>query len=115
MYNIDHETSPSIIDTLHAQEKTVICHMSVDSWEDYRSDANQYPASVLGNTLNEWPNEKWVDIRRLDLLGPILEARMDVAAAKGCDGIESSIGRIWVECIRNGEHGMGVGFDVPRF
>lgn len=88
MYDIDYENSAAIIDVLHKQGKTVICYMSAGSWEIYRSDASQYPSLILGNTLYGWPDEKWVDIRRLDQLGPILEARMDAALAKGCDGIE---------------------------
>lgn len=88
MYDIDFETPAKTITELHAQGTVVICYMSAGSWEEYRADAAQYPASVLGNTLYGWPDEKWVDIRRLDILGPILEARMDAALAKGCDGIE---------------------------
>lgn len=88
MYDIDFETAATVINTLHAQGKTVICYMSAGSWENFRADANLYPAFILGNTLAGWPDEKWVDIRRLDVLGPILEARMDAALQRGCDGIE---------------------------
>lgn len=34
------------------------------------------------------PGERWLDIRRIDLLGPIMGARMDLAKTKGCDGLE---------------------------
>jgi hypothetical protein len=88
MYDIDFQSPSTVINTLHGQGKKVICYMSVGSWEDYRADANLYPAVVLGNTLAGWPDEKWVDIRRLDLLRSILEARMDTAVQQGCDGIE---------------------------
>lgn len=33
-------------------------------------------------------NERWLDIRRIDILGPIMRARMDMAKKKGCDGVE---------------------------
>jgi hypothetical protein len=89
MYDIDFQTSSTIIGTLHDQGKTVICYMSAGSWEQFRPDAGQYPAAILGNTLDGWPDEKWVDIRQITILGPILEARMDVAVASGCDGIEA--------------------------
>ncbi|CAF4336621.1 unnamed protein product [Rotaria socialis] len=32
--------------------------------------------------------ESWLDIRRLDILGPIMAARLDLAKAKRCDGVE---------------------------
>lgn len=89
MYDIDYETPGSVISQLHAQGKIVICYMSTGSWEDFRSDAGLYPASILGKPLAGWPDERWVDIRRLDVLAPILEARMDAAVQQGCDGIEA--------------------------
>jgi hypothetical protein len=88
MYDIDYETPASVISQLHAQGKTVICYMSAGSWENFRADAGLYPAAVLGKPLAGWPDERWVDIRRLDVLGSILEARMDAAVQRGCDGIE---------------------------
>ena len=33
-------------------------------------------------------DEHWVDVRRLDILGPILLNRIEIAYLKGCDGIE---------------------------
>ena len=38
--------------------------------------------------LEGWPDEKWLDIRQLDILGPLIEARLDLAVNKGCDGVE---------------------------
>ena len=90
MYDIDlFDTPASIIDVLHADGRIVICYLSAGSWEDWRPDAAAYPSEVLGNTLDGWPDERWVDIRRLDILGPILEARFDLAVTKGCDGVET--------------------------
>ena len=88
MYDIDlFDVPQSIIDQLHADGRTVICYFSAGSWEDWRPDADQFPASVKGNS-NGWPGEKWLDIRRIDVLGPIMAARLDLAAQKRCDGVE---------------------------
>ena len=46
-----------------------------------------YPKKIRGKS-NGWPGEKWLDIRRLDVLGPILGARLDQCAAKGFDAVE---------------------------
>jgi len=89
MYDIDLvDTSQSVIDKLHADGRIVICYFSAGSWEDWRPDAGQFSESVKGETLSGWPDEKWLDIRRIDLLGPIMQARMDLAVQKGCDGVE---------------------------
>jgi hypothetical protein len=60
----------------------------VGSWEDWRPDKDQFPASVIGKDYGGWPGEKWLDIRQIDLLAPIMRARLDECKAKGCDGIE---------------------------
>nr|ABD75789.1 putative endo alpha-1,4 polygalactosaminidase [uncultured bacterium] len=89
MYDIDLFDAPqAIIDELHAKGRVVICYFSAGSWEDWRSDAGQFSAEVLGKTLDDWPDEKWLDIRQLDILGPLMQARLDLAVQKRCDGVE---------------------------
>jgi len=89
MYDIDlFENDASIVASLHVQGRVVVAYWSAGSWEEWRPDANQFPAPVKGNDLEGWPGEKWLDIRRLDILGPIMEARMDLAVQKGFDGVE---------------------------
>lgn len=89
MYDIDLFATPqTTIQALKKRGKIVICYLSAGSYENYRSDAGLFSAGVLGNTLDGWPDERWLDIRQIDLLAPIMRARMDQAKAKGCDGIE---------------------------
>jgi len=88
VYDIDLYVDQSIIDELHARGRKVICYISVGSWEDWRPDKDQFPAQVLGNDYDGWPGEKWLDIRRLDLLAPIMLARLDLCASKGFDAVE---------------------------
>lgn len=88
LYDIDlFDTPQETIDTLQAQGKMVICYFSAGSWEDWRSDADQFDPEILGNTLQGWPDEKWLDIRRAEVL-EIMVRRLDLAAAKNCDGVE---------------------------
>jgi hypothetical protein len=88
-FNTDDIANPAnLIDALHKAGRKVICYFSAGSWEQWRDDAGQYPESVKGNALEGWPDEKWLDIRQLDILGPLIEARLDLAVSKGCDGVE---------------------------
>jgi hypothetical protein len=88
MYDIDLFDAPqSKIDQLHDGGRVVICYFSAGSWEDWRPDAGQFPNTVKGSS-NGWPGEKWLDIRQVDILGPIMEARLDLAVRKKCDGVE---------------------------
>lgn len=89
MFNLDlFDTPVSLIQELHQRGIFVMCYLSAGSYEDWRPDAAQFPPEVLGQDMAGWPGEKWLDIRRLDLLGPIMEVRLDLAVQKGCDGVD---------------------------
>jgi endo-alpha-1,4-polygalactosaminidase (GH114 family) len=86
--DIDVNVGQSVVDHFHNQGTRVICYISVGSYENWREDADQFPDEVLGNDYEGWSGEKWLDIRRIDLLAPIMLARLDECAAKGFDGVE---------------------------
>ncbi len=89
MFDLDlFDTPVEVIEALHRQGRVVICYFSAGTYEPWRPDADRFPAEVLGLPLEYWPEERWLDIRRLDLLAPIMEARLDLAVQKGCDGVE---------------------------
>jgi len=89
MYDIDmFANDASVIASLHAQGRKVICYVSVGSWENWRPDAASFPATVRGSVYKGFPDERWLDIRAWNILGPIMTARFTLAKSKGCDGIE---------------------------
>lgn len=89
MYDIDlFEAPQATIDLLHSQNRIVICYFSAGSYEEWRPDAEDFPAEVLGDPLDGWPGERWLDISQIALLMPIMEARLDLAVSKQCDGVE---------------------------
>ena len=88
VYDIDlFDVSAATIADLHGAGRTVICYFSAGAWENWRPDADGFPNSVLGRQ-NGWPGERWLDVRALDTLAPIIEARLDLAVSKGCDAVE---------------------------
>jgi len=89
VYDIDlFDNDASVVDALHARGSRAICYLSAGSVEDWRPDAGRFPPEVVGKDYAGWPGEKWLDIRRIDLLAPILRARLDLCAAKGFDAVE---------------------------
>jgi len=89
MYDIDlFDTPTSVIEQLKSDGRMVICYFSAGSKEDWRPDADRFPAEVLGRPLEGWPGERWLDIRQIDRLAPIMLDRLDLAADIGCDGVE---------------------------
>ncbi|MGB3951700.1 MAG: endo alpha-1,4 polygalactosaminidase, partial [Solirubrobacterales bacterium] len=81
------DTDKSVVDSLRAAGKQVGCYFSAGSYENWRPDQHLFPASVRGKS-NGWSGENWLDIRRLDVLGPIMEARIDACKAKGFAAID---------------------------
>ena len=88
VYDIDlFDVPASTIAALQAEGRRVICYFSAGSFEGFRSDASQFPQEVLGNTLEGFENEQWLDIRSTTVL-EIMQDRLVLAAQKGCDGVE---------------------------
>src|SRR3989441_1310259 len=89
MYDIDaFGNTATTVTTLHSTGGHVVCYISGGTFEDWRPDVGRFPASVLGNAVAGWAGERWLDVRQLTVLGPIMSARMDMCAQKGFDGIE---------------------------
>ena len=88
LYDIDlFETSARAIAELQANGIRVICYFSAGSGEDWRPDYTAIPADALGQTLAGFDGERWLDIRSPAVL-TVMQSRLDIAAAKGCDGVE---------------------------
>jgi hypothetical protein len=89
VYDIDlFENSASVVSSLHAQGRHVVCSLDAGTWEGWRPDASKFPASVLGSADPGWTDERWLDIRQLSVLEPIMQARLQMCKEKGFDGVE---------------------------
>lgn len=83
-----HETSAATVAKLKKAGKRVICYFNAGGWEDFRPDKAAFPKAVIGNKLDGWPGERWLDIRAVDVLLPIMTARIDECAQKGFDAVD---------------------------
>jgi hypothetical protein len=89
IFDIDLFDNPaSVVRALHHRRRHVICYLDAGTYEDFRSDAHRFPQSVLGKS-NGWPGERWLDVRRLSALEPIMRARLELCRRKGFDGVEA--------------------------
>ncbi len=89
MYDVDlFDTDAATVAALHARGRKAVCYLSAGTFEPWRPDASRFPESVKGRPLEDFDDEKWLDIRNWSVLGPILEARLDLCKAKGFDGVE---------------------------
>ncbi len=91
VYDIDgFENDAEDVARLHRAGRKVICYVNVGAWEDFRPDRDDFPRSVLGGP-NGWEGERWLDIRRLSVLRPIMERRFDMCRDKGFDAVEPDL------------------------
>ncbi len=81
-------TSAETVAALHAKGKKVIAYVSVGTFEDDRPDGSLLPKEVIGRKYDEWPKEKWLDIRQVEKLKPWLNSRVRMIINKGFDGLE---------------------------
>jgi len=90
LFDIDlFDNSSAVVARLHARGRRAVCYLSAGSFENWRPDAASFPGAVLGRPLSGFPDERWLDVRRLDVLGPIMERRLDLCRRKGFDGVEA--------------------------
>jgi hypothetical protein len=89
VFDIDlFDNAATVVKKLHDQGRKAIGYISVGSCEDWRPDAADFPPELLGKDYEGWPGEKWLDIRRIDLLRPVMCARLDLCKSKGFDAVE---------------------------
>jgi hypothetical protein len=80
--------APEDLDMLRNKGIVTICYVSVGTLERESSDRADFPAEVIGNTYEDWPDERFLDIRRIGILQPIMQARFESCKTMGFDAIE---------------------------
>lgn len=79
---------PLVITRLRDLGARTVCYIEGGAWEANAPDANNFPAAVLGEYESQSPGYRWLDVRAISLLQPLMAARADLCKAKGFDGIE---------------------------
>ena len=87
-YDVDlFDTPVAQIKAMQQQGRKVICYFSAGSVEDWRDDIAAIPKSAIGKPLDDWPGERWLDIRDKQVWRT-MQNRIKLAAQKGCDGVD---------------------------
>jgi hypothetical protein len=99
VFDVDlFDTPVNTIKALKAKGVKVICYFSAGTYEGWRSDWKKFFPFITGSSytgarapfagnMADW-DERWLDIRRINLLRPIMTSRIKLAVAKGCDAVE---------------------------
>ncbi len=88
-YDIDGFDNTSIeIAALHSKSIHVICYIDIGTYEPGRLDTSSFSAGVIGAEVQGWPGERWLDVRQLSVLEPIMIKRFEMCKEKGFDAVE---------------------------
>jgi hypothetical protein len=88
VYDVDlFDTPAATISALKGAGRRVVCYFSAGSSENWRSDFSRFAAADMGNSLDGWAGERWLDTRSANVR-EIMKSRLDLAASRGCDGVE---------------------------
>jgi len=91
VWGLDMGAPRSSITALRSRGARLICYFSAGTRESWREDAEDFPPHVVGRTWSLWPDEQFVDYRRLEDVGPIMEARLDRCRDAGFDAVEPDV------------------------
>ncbi len=83
------EVSPATLRALKATGVFTICYVSVGTLEADAADKESFPDEVVGNVYDSWPDERFLDVRRLDLLLPVMKKRFEACKSQGFQGVEA--------------------------
>lgn len=89
LYDIDmflHQNL-TVVQDLRAQGMDVICYFSSGSYEPNRPDSWKFNQNDLGNELDGWPGEYWLDLNSNNVR-QIMSGRIKIAASMNCTGID---------------------------
>jgi hypothetical protein len=89
MYDVDgFNADAGLVSAMHSANIHAVCYVSFGTYEDWRSDASSFPASVKGVGVVGWPGEQWLDVRQISALSPVMRARLQMCKDKGFDAVE---------------------------
>ncbi len=89
VYDLDPDNvTRRLISKLKARGIYTLCYVSVGTLENYRDDIADFPAIVVGKTYGDWPDEKFLDVRDLKTLLPLMKRRFQRCKDMGFDAVD---------------------------
>jgi len=79
--------SPDQLSALTAQGIDTVCHVNVGTLEQGAPDEHAFPTAIVGSQLKDNPQERYLDIRRLHDLVPVITKRFVACKDQGFTAI----------------------------
>jgi len=81
------QTGSGDVADLHARGRRTLCRLAAGAWEPGRPDAARFDARVLGSPTGAADGSRWLDVRQVGAVAPILTDRVTLCRVKGFDGV----------------------------
>lgn len=90
VFDVDlYETQVEDIEDIHAHGGYAIAYFNGGAWQPDKPDSDLYPDSVIGKEpMKGWPEERWLDIRQISVLRPLIRNKLALAKSKGFNGVD---------------------------
>lgn len=90
VFDIDlYDSSMADIASLQQRGVYVIAYFNGGAWQPDKPDSDMYPDSVIGTQpMDGWPQERWLDVRQISILRPLIRNKLILAKSKGFNGVD---------------------------
>ncbi len=84
-----YDTTVAEVAAIHEQGSYAIAYLNGGAWQPDKPDSDLYPDSVIGKKpMDGWPQERWLDIRQISILRPLIKNKLLLAKSKGFDAVD---------------------------
>jgi hypothetical protein len=83
-------TAPARLADVHARGAHAVCWLPIGTVSTTDPNLRDLDPTLLGKPVPGHPDERFLDIRRLDDLTPFVSARLDDCWAQGFDGVDAA-------------------------
>ena len=94
------QSRPGAVQTLRVEnKKRLICYTNCGAYEPENWNEQLLEpvrGRLLGKTMAGYPEEKWLNIKELDLLRPLVREKFALAARSGCDAMVCDNTEAWI-------------------
>lgn len=83
------DTNVSDVASIHKLGGYAIAYFNGGAWQPDKPDSDMYPDSVIGTVpMDGWPQERWLDIRQISILRPLIRNKLLLAKSKGFNAVD---------------------------
>lgn len=81
-----NDALPDEISQIRGRGAAAVCYFDGGTMAEDADDFGSVPPLAVGRQVEQQPNQRWLDIRDIDAIAPMIQGRLDLCRDKGFDG-----------------------------